>query len=221
MKLLGALLALLMPWSIRRRFLEIAFGFDLHRDSHIGFSIILPRRLIMEKGSRIGHLNVCKGAELLHLSAYASIANLNWITGFPLGDSPHFSQDTKRAPELLLKPHAAISSRHLIDCTATVTIGAHSIVGGFHSQILTHSVDLHAARQSSAPIEIGDYCFLGTRCVLLGDSVLPHHSILGANSLLQRRWSDPYQLYAGSPATPIKPLSSEMGFFKRETGFIW
>src|SRR5215210_1049011 len=108
-----------MPWAMRRWFLQTVFGFKLHPQSHIGCSIILPRKLIMEKGSRIGHLNICKGVEVLHLAEYTSIANLNWITGFPLGDSPHFSHQKDRAPELLLKSHAAIASRHLIDCTAS------------------------------------------------------------------------------------------------------
>ena len=35
---------ILLPWSIRRRVLIAAFGYDLHETSFIGFSWIFPRR---------------------------------------------------------------------------------------------------------------------------------------------------------------------------------
>ena len=39
------------------------------------------------------------------------------------------------------------------------------------------------ANATAAPITIGDYCFVGTNCVLLGGSVLPSYSVLAAKSL--------------------------------------
>ncbi len=136
------LVSLLLPWSIRRRFLESQFGYSLHPTSRIGFCWIFPRRLIMEENSRIGHLTVCKNIDLLHLGAHAIIGQLNWITGFPTGPSRHFAHQPDRRPELIVETHAGISSRHLIDCTARVRIGAFATVGGFRSQLITHSIDL-------------------------------------------------------------------------------
>jgi acetyltransferase-like isoleucine patch superfamily enzyme len=107
-----------------------------------------------------------------------------------------------------------------VDCTNRVSIGAFSVFAGFRSQILTHSVDLENSRQSSAPIVIGDYCFTGTDCVLLGGSVLPHHSVLGAKSLLNKEQTEPYSLYAGVPARAVKTLSPDLKFFSRKTGII-
>ncbi len=45
----------------------------------------------------------------------------------------------------------------LIDCTARVRIGAFATIGGFRSQLLTHSIDFEAGRQTAEPIEIGEY----------------------------------------------------------------
>jgi acetyltransferase-like isoleucine patch superfamily enzyme len=109
----------------------------------------------------------------------------------------------------------------LIDCTARVRIGAFATVAGFRSQLITHSIDLEAGRQSSEPIEIGEYCFVGTDSVILGGSSLPHHSVLGAKSLLNKKWDTPFQLYGGVPAKPLKELPREMEYFRRKEGFVW
>ena len=187
MKTLLMFLSLLLPWRMRRTFLERQFGYSIHPDSRIGFAWILPRRLVMEEGARIGHFTLCKNIDLLHLGAHAIVGQLNWITGFPIGASRHFAHQPDRRPELIVETHAGISSRHFIDCTARVRIGAFATVGGFRSQLITHSIDLEEGRQTSEPIEIGEYCFVGTNSVVLGGSNLPHHSVLGAQSLLNKK----------------------------------
>ena len=221
MKTLLGILSLLLPWNLRRSFLENQFGYSIHPSSRIGFAWIFPRRLVMEEGSRIGHLTLCKNIDLLHLGAHAIVGQLNWITGFPSGPSRHFAHQPERQPELIVERHAGISSRHLIDCTARVRIGAFATIGGFRSQLLTHSIDFNAGRQTAEPIEIGEYSFTGTNSVVLGGSVLPHHSVLGAQSLLNKKWDEPYRLYAGVPAKPVKELSPEMEYFRRSEGFVW
>ena len=221
MKTLLGILSLLLPWKLRRSFLENQFGYSIHPSSRIGFAWIFPRRLVMEEGSRIGHLTLCKNIDLLHLGAHAIVGQLNWITGFPSGPSRHFAHQPERQPELIVERHAGISSRHLIDCTARVRIGAFATIGGFRSQLLTHSIDFNAGRQTAEPIEIGEYSFTGTNSVVLGGSVLPHHSVLGAQSLLNKKWDEPYRLYAGVPAKPVKELSPEMEYFRRSEGFVW
>jgi acetyltransferase-like isoleucine patch superfamily enzyme len=221
MKTLLGFLSLLLPWDLRRSFLEKQFGYSIHPSSRIGFAWIFPRRLVMEEGSRIGHLTVCKNIDLLHLGAHAIVGQLNWITGFPSGPSRHFAHQPDRQPELIVERHAGISSRHLIDCTARVRIGAFATIGGFRSQLLTHSIDFTAGRQTAEPIEIGEYSFTGTNSVVLGGSVLPHHSVLGAQSLLNKKWEEPYRLYAGVPAKPVKELSTDLEYFRRTEGFVW
>jgi acetyltransferase-like isoleucine patch superfamily enzyme len=214
-------LSILLPWPARRSILEKQFGYSIHPTSRIGLAWICPRRLIMEENSRIGHFTVCKNIDLLHLGAHAIIGQLNWITGFPSGNSRHFAHQTDRHPELILEAHAGISSRHLIDCTARVRIGAFATVAGFRSQLVTHSIDLPAGRQSSEPIEIGEYSFVGTEAVILGGSSLPHHSVLAAKSLLNKKWDEPYRLYGGVPAKPLKELPRDMEYFRRIEGFVW
>jgi acetyltransferase-like isoleucine patch superfamily enzyme len=220
MKVLKAL-TLLLPWPLRRVILNSMFGYKIHRDSYIGFAWIFPKQLVMDAKSKIGHLTMCREIDLLQLGAHASIGRLNWITGFPSGSSSkHFAHQTERSSSLILGDHASITHRHMVDCTNTVSIGAFSTFAGFRSQILTHSIDLANCRQSSAPISVGKYCFVGTDCVLLGGSTLPENSVLGAKSLLNKQYSDTFWLYAGTPAKPVKPLGADLAYFSRTDGFV-
>jgi len=214
------LMLIFLPWFARRRLLSWIFGYDLSATSHIGWAWIYPRKLILEDYATIGHLTVCKGLDLLHVRHHASIGRGNWITGYPSGSGNHFSHQLDRQPELILGEHAAITNRHLIDCTNRVEIGRFSTLAGFQSQILTHSIDLKESRQSSEPILIGDYCFVGTKCVLLGGCALPDYSVLGAKSLLNKCHAETHRLYAGSPALPVKELPATWRYFSRPSGFV-
>ncbi len=174
----------------------------------------------MGPGSRISHLTMCKGISLLKMEDKALIGSLNWITGFPANDMSFFASEEDRRPELTVCSEAAITNRHIIDCTNSVRVGKFAILGGSRCQVLTHSIDLYRCRQASKPIVIGEYCFVGTGSILLGGCVLPDYSVLGANSVLNKAYTDNYFLYAGNPARPVKALPPDMGYFQRSTGFV-
>ncbi|MDQ6913204.1 MAG: acyltransferase [Verrucomicrobiota bacterium] len=218
-KLLG-FLSLLLPWSMRRSFLEKQFGFSIHPTARIGFAWIFPERLVMEANSSIGYLTLCKNISLLHLGEHVIVGRGNWITGFPLGPSPHFATETDRCPELIIGAHSAITHRHLIDCTNRIIIGKFTTFAGFQSQMLTHTIDLQTNRQTSAPISIGDYCFIGTNSVLLGGSAVPDYSVVGAKSLVNKAFTATHQLYGGVPARPLQTLPADYAYFTRTTGFV-
>jgi acetyltransferase-like isoleucine patch superfamily enzyme len=217
--LLRAIL-IVLPWKLRRPLLRWFFGYQLDPTSRIGLAWAYPEKLILERNASIGHFTVCKGLSLVHVSEESAIGRGNWITGFPAANKDFFAHQSDRKPQLVLGRHSAITNRHIIDCTASVTIGSFTTFAGFRSQILSHSIDLEENRQSSAPIVIGDYCFVGTDCVLLGGSVLPDFSVLGAKSLLNKAHAATHTLYAGVPARPVKALSKDMKYFYRVRGFV-
>ena len=220
MQIILQLLTLFLPWGVRRIFLEKWCHCELGEGSFIGLSLVLCRSVKMGRNARIGHLNFAKNLTRLELGEGAVINNLNWITGFPKIDSPHFSSELDRTPELVLGRHAAITNRHLIDCTNRVSIGAFTTLAGFRSQILTHTIDIAEGRQTSRPLEIGEYCFIGTDCILLGGSALPSHSVLGAKSLLNKVFTTEYRLYGGVPAKEISELPTDAKYFTRQRGFV-
>lgn len=221
LQLLGKVSIVPLPWPLKRFLLQALFGYQLHPTARIGLAWIYPRRLSMAAGSRIATFTVAVNLDGLELGEQASIGRSNWITGFPTGtDSPHFSHQPERCAELVLGDHAAITKHHPIDCTNRIRIGPHTTIAGYHSQLLSHAIDLQHNRQHSEPITIGAYCFVGSNCVLLGGSVLPDHCVLGALSLLNKPHTEPWRLYAGQPARPIKPIDPAAAYFNRSRGFV-
>ncbi len=220
MRALVIVLCALLPWAFRRRVLEVILGYKLHPTCSLSrLSIAFPRNLIMGPNSKVGAFTVCKGLELLEIGEHGSIGRLNHISAVPLSGSRHFAGQTDRKPQLIIGRHAAITNRHIIDCTDSVSIGAFTIFAGARSQILTHAIDLTRNVQRCSPVTIGSYSFIGTEATILAGSNLPGASILGAKSLLNKSYDAEGYLYAGVPARPIKQCSG--AYFTRSKGYVW
>jgi acetyltransferase-like isoleucine patch superfamily enzyme len=209
-----------LPWVLRRLVLNKILGFEIDPSASIGYSILDVKTLKMSEGSRIGHLTYAKGLAEIRLDKFSRIGNLNWITGFPSGDRRAFVTDIDRNPALSIGMHSAITHRHLIDCTDEVRIGTHSTIAGWRTQILTHGIDLTLSRQTSQPIDIGSYCFVGTGAILLKGSRLPNRSVLSAGSVLLTRESEECALYSGVPAQKVRNFSPDSAYFRRQEGFV-
>lgn len=211
----------LMPWPLRRRFLNRLCGYEIDPGARIGLSWIWPSRLRMSKGARIGHLNVAIHLDLIDMGEHSEVVRGNWITGFPKGAARHFAHQPERKPELRLGRHAAVTKNHHLDCTSAIEIGEFATVAGYGSQFLTHSIDIIRGCQHSEPIRIGAFSFVGTDCTVLGGAVLPDHSVLGAKSLLREAHEEEYRLYAGVPAGKVKEIPKEAAYFARAEGHVW
>lgn len=210
-----------LPWPLRRRALQSWFGFQIHPTARIGLSWIFPQNLVMEANARIDHLTVAINLSRIEMKQNSIMGRGNWITGFPLqSDSLHFRHQTNRHPELVMGESSAITKNHHIDCTDRIIVGRFSTIAGYGSQLLTHSIDLVNSRQDSAPITIGEYCFVGTNVVVLGGSNLPSRSVLGAKSLLSKSFTTEWTLYGGVPAKPITEISKDAKYFTRTDGFV-
>jgi acetyltransferase-like isoleucine patch superfamily enzyme len=216
MNLFFALMTTLLPWRLRRQLLVRFAGYELHPDSRIGLSLVLPReQLILEEGARIGHLNVIWNIDRLHLGREAKIGQLNWISAIRVGDDPVFDEYPDRRLELILGECAGITMRHYIDCSDAVHLEEFALVGGLRSTLMAHHMSVQRGRQGCGPIRVGRYSMVSTNCVLLGGAALPDHSILGARSLLIKDPGPPYRLYAGSPAVAIKEYPEDLPWFQR------
>jgi acetyltransferase-like isoleucine patch superfamily enzyme len=212
-------IVMILPWPLKRKILTRVYGYELHPTSRIGYSWIFPEHLELGECATIGHLNFSKGLELIALGAHATIGNLNWITAHPLG-GVHFRHRPERRPALVMGEHAAITSQHFFDCASSITIGSFSTVAGLRSQFFTHSIDVFECRQDCDPIEIGAYCLVATGSIVLPGSCLPDYSVASACSLLNKRFTESYYLYGGTPGGPIKQLSKDCGYFRRTRGYV-
>ena len=218
---LAKALVCLLPWPLRKHVLATWLGYRFAPGARIAFlNWIYPEALDMGPSARIGPLNVAIHLHSLQLGEAATIGRGNWITGHPRTGTRHFVHRPERDPSLYLGDHSAITKSHIIDCTDAIHVGAFTTIAGYRSQFLTHAIDAQVGRQDCRPIRIGDYCFVGTGCVVLGGAVLPDASVLGALSLLNKAHAQPNQLYAGSPARAVKALDPQGAYFTRNRGFV-
>ncbi|WP_460971357.1 acyltransferase [Spirosoma migulaei] len=175
----------------------------------------------MKEKAKIDHFTVAIHLDTINMEARSSIGRGNWITGFStLGKSLHFQHQTNRRAELLVGESAAITKYHHFDCTNSIKIGRFTTIAGYHSQFLTHSINVEENRQDSKPITIGEYAFVGTNVVVLGGASLPNCCVLGAKSLLNKVHIDEWLLYGGVPAKPVQEIPRTAKYFARKEGFV-
>lgn len=220
-KLIKAFIVIL-PWPLKRFMLRKLYGYDIHPSARIGLAWIYPKHLKMAAGSRFYSLSVAIHLDLIDLAENASIGRGCWITGLGTGDGQTFFKHQKdRRAELIMGDNSHFTKNHHIDCTNTIRLGRMVTIAGYNSQFLTHSINVIENRQDSAPIEIGDFTFVGTNVVVLGGARLPARSVLGAKSLLNKAFHEEYKLYGGVPAVMIKDMPKETKYFYRTDGFVY
>lgn len=196
-------------------------GFKIGKNVKIGFSYIAAKKVCIGDNVSIGHGNIIKGITFLQMKSFSSIANGNWITGFPDDlASPHFASERDRVPGMFIGMHSAITSRHIIDCTNSFSLGDYSTLAGFRSQILTHSINVKKSIQESKPVCVGNYCFLGTSIVILPGSRVPDGCLVAAGSVVNSELIDSGCMYAGVPAKKIKNIGDDYLYFKRISGYV-
>ncbi|HEY8148114.1 MAG TPA: hypothetical protein VIK51_04240 [Vicinamibacteria bacterium] len=173
---------------------------ELGDGTEIGHLNVITRvgRFITGRSVRIGVLNIIRGGERVRLGDYAEVMRLNVLNAIPDHDCT-----TSPASRLEIGRGAVVVSGHRIDFTDQVTIGQNVIIGGRNSSLWTHN------RQSTAPIEIGDFCYLGSEVRLAPGARLAEGSILGLGSVLAGPIDTPGSLVGGVPARIIRPLTAE------------
>ena len=222
MKIINCLICIL-PWKIKRLLLTHFYGYKIDKSAKIGLSYIYPKSLEMGPNTVIRNFCVCIHIDLLKMDNNSRIGRGNWITGFPTNSkSDFFSHQQNRKAELLVGNNALILRNHHFDCTNQIKIGSFTTIAGYNSQFLTHSINIHKNIQDSMPIEIGDYCFIGTRNIFLGGSIIPSKSVTAAGAVVTKDLSsaESYSLFGGVPAKFIKRLSTEDLYFQRTKGDV-
>ncbi len=217
-RLASLVLVSILPSFAKNALYRIFFGFHIAPGVRIGLSVLDAEHAEIGEGCRIGHLNVIIRVTRLELGDKVRIGSFNVIRGgerVSFGDFAELMRlcvlnaipdhDCTTEPESVLKvgPGAVITSGHRIDFTDRVTLGKNVIVGGRNSSLWTHN------RQETAPIEIGDFCYLGSEVRLAPGASLVGECILGLGSVLVGAIDQPRSLVAGVPARVVRPLGAK------------
>ncbi len=210
-----SLIGLLPSWAKRPAY-RLLFGYHIHRSVRIGLAILDAREVDLGEGAEIGHLNLILRVGRLEMGKKARIGMLNVVRGgqrVSLGDYstvmrfnvlnaiPDHDCTTEPVSILDVGPGAFIVSGHRIDFTDRVTIGRNVIVGGRNSSLWTHN------RQETAPIVVGDFCYLGSEVRLAPGARLANESILALGAVLSGQVAEPRSLVAGVPARVVRQLN--------------
>jgi acetyltransferase-like isoleucine patch superfamily enzyme len=153
--------------------------------------------------------------ERMEFGAYSRVGRFNWVSS---------ATAFARAPGVergifALGDHAALMSRHYVDCSGGVEIGSFSTVAGVRSTILTHEVDPQAGRQVTASVAIGDYCLISSNVSIAPGAKIPDRCVVGMGAVVAGALEKPDTLYAGIPARPIRGTGSGK-YFSRSVGHV-
>jgi acetyltransferase-like isoleucine patch superfamily enzyme len=178
---------------------EVSIGDDVS----IGHLNIFTRigKLSIGEHSRIGALNVFRGGDEIRIGRYCDILRLNEINSIPEPDIVSPAE-----PRFELGDGSMLAASHKIDFTDKVVFGKRVILGGRNSSIWTHN------RQRTAPVEVGDFTYLGSEIRIAPGASIPAKCIVGMGAVVSRRFEDEYKLIAGVPAAEVKDLDEDGRF---------
>ncbi len=147
-------------------------------------------RICLERGSRVdigpspyhisGWFWIQYGGSLQIGKNFSNGARLE-IIGFDEDNlSVHIGDDCLFSHDILIRPS-----------------DGHTLFGLASDKVLNGGKD----------IVIGNHVWAGMRCVFLKGAKIPDHSVVGANSLVNKAFTQTHSVYAGSPSRRINKIS--------------
>jgi acetyltransferase-like isoleucine patch superfamily enzyme len=207
----------LAPQAVKVPVYRRLFGFRIAKDARIGVSLLDVDALELGPGARIGHgnvltgtravrvgaggqigyCNVLRGGDAIELGRFSTVYRFNVINSIPDNDCQGPTD-----PRLVLGEGAYVVSGHRLDFTDRIRLGRNVIVAGRNSSLWTHN------RQATAPIDIGDFCYLGSEVRLAPGASLGAVSILGMGAVLAGA-GDGGKVLGGVPARPLRDVTDD------------
>jgi len=206
-------LACRMPSPIRGFILRSVFQWDIHPSARIGLSLFVNSGHVeLAADARIGHFTVFKDIRRLSLGNHTTIGNWNWLSSAPVIQGATCS--------ITIGEHSSITSRHYIDATGGVDIGAFVTLAGHRGTVLSHQIDLAECRQQALPIRIGDYCLIGSDVRFVPGAAVGDYIQIAMGSVVVGHLSESYSLYGGVPARNLRAIPKSAAYFSRGTGAV-
>ncbi|MFN2502111.1 MAG: hypothetical protein ABR530_08875 [Pyrinomonadaceae bacterium] len=220
-RIVGSAIVALLPMPIARLCYRLFFGYKIGKRVRIGFSIIDvdhceigddvsighlnafvgTRNVTIGEHTRIGVLNIFRGGETIRIGRYCEVLRLNEINSIMEPDTINVAD-----PTFILGDGCMIGASHKLDFTDRVEFGKRVILGGRNSSVWTHN------RQSTEPVTVGDYSYLGSEIRIAPGASIPPKCIVGIGAVVAGKFETEDQLIAGVPAREVKSLGEEGRF---------
>ncbi len=216
-RIIALALTILLPNRLKLAVLRYVFRWEIDPTVTIGFTLFVNiGHICLGPHVHIGHGNVLRNLRHVEIGAHARIGQWNWISAAEAFSSTPEHQGRRT---LIMGSHTAVTSRHYLDCSGGIHIGAFSIVAGVRSTLLTHQVNIELAQQTTVPITVGEYCFIGSDVRITPGSRIPDRCVIAMGAVVVGALPDTDTVYAGVPARPLKHIG-EAAYFSREKGYI-
>lgn len=203
----------LLPSSRFKRWSLTRLGDRIDATARLGPILVIGKvSFAIGPGVRISPFNIFRNLRSVEVGENSTIGSFNLFTAHK--QSLLFWPD---GASLRIQREAFITSRHSFDCTASVSLADFAAIGGYGTQILTHSLDFARNVQTGEPVSVGSRTFVGSRCLVLAGVAVPEMCLIGAGSVLAKgsQWT-PGHLLAGIPAVDRRPISGD--WFSRAHG---
>ena len=207
----------LAPNAIKLPIYRRAFGFKIGAGVRIGVSLLDTDELELGDGAQIGHgnllmrtkrvalddcaqigfCNIVRGGDEVRLGKFATVMRFNVLNSIPDNDAAGPTD-----PRLQLAEGAYVVSGHRLDFTTRISVGKNAIISGRNSSLWTHN------RQATAPITIGDYCYVGSEVRVAPGAKLGDWSILALGAVLSGD-AAARMVHGGVPAKPIRTITAD------------
>lgn len=161
--------------------------------------------------AQLGFGNVFRDLRRVSIAPDAAIGQLNWISA-----AAHIFSNTghDQYRSLTVGDRAGVTSRHYLDCSGGLTIGAQSTIAGVRTTIMTHGPDLRAGRMDVGPVTIGEFCFMSANVVITAGCTIADRIVVGAGSVVTADLEKSDSLYAGVPARHVGAMDDAV-YFRR------
>jgi acetyltransferase-like isoleucine patch superfamily enzyme len=211
-------IAALLPQWLKRVVYRWVFGYRISSRAWIGIAFLDCEQLTVGEGARIGHgavflrcgevrignhvrvgpLNLFAGGKRVDLEDYSQVLRFNFINAIREHDCTNEPDSS-----FYLGYGAVITAEHRVDFTDRVRIGRRSILAGRNSSIWTHNI------RTGRPVEIGDYCYVGSESRFAPGASVPDCCVVGLGSVVTRPLEQGWSLVAGVPAQHKRSLTEE------------
>lgn len=176
-------------------------GYQIGKNSHIGFSIINCKRVIIGDNVSIGHFNLIWRLREFEMGTGSTITMGNWITGANIG-------------QFRLGQYSSLTRFHFLEASGGIYISDNTIVAGRKSHFFTHGISPDILDDIRS-ITIGEWCYIGSNSSFLPGSSVSDHTFVGMGSVVTKEITQNYVLIAGSPASIRKSLNVKSAYFNR------
>ncbi len=217
-KLITGFIGFCFPSFLSRLVLNL-MGHQICAGVRIGFSLLFCDKLVLGKGSMIGHANYVNINTLI-LKEGASIGSRNRMRGpfdVSIGNHGRISSSNRISRAkfpvtyahaiLQLGTYAIITHNHMIDITCSIYLGDYSIIAGAESQLWTHGyyhADTGLDRiRVDGSIMIGNNVYVGSRCIFNPGVVVGDAIHIGANCCISKSLREK-GMYVSQPLRHIK-----------------